>query len=80
MFYSQPRNGRLLGKSVLLLCLLAMVCVPHPAQAEQNILLIIGDDIGIDAIGLYTAGDKAPTPTLDNLATAGVRLRRKSPC
>jgi len=54
--------------------LLGLVCVPHPAQAEQNILLIIADDMGIDAMGLYTAGDKAPTPTLDNLATAGVRF------
>jgi arylsulfatase A-like enzyme len=75
MFYSQPRNVRHFRHAVLAaLCLLAMVCVPHPAQAEQNILLIIGDDIGIDAMGLYTAGDKAPTPTLDGLAAGGVRF------
>ena len=75
MFYSQPRGGRLFGTSALIvICLLALVCVPHPARAEQNILLIIADDMGIDASGLYTAGDKAPTPTLDGLAAGGVRF------
>ncbi len=41
---------------------------------EQNILLIIADDYGIDRMGLYNPGrtDLPPTPTLDALAAQGV--------
>ena len=39
----------------------------------QNILFIIGDDIGLDPLGLYELGpEPPPTPNLDSLAANGV--------
>jgi arylsulfatase A-like enzyme len=43
----------------------------------DNVLLIIADDLGTDSVGMFsTAASTAPTPTLDNLATNGVRFTR----
>lgn len=48
-----------------------------PLCASNNILLIIADDFGVDAHGLYAIGSStAPTPTIDELATQGVRFDR----
>ncbi|MCH2169551.1 sulfatase-like hydrolase/transferase [Myxococcota bacterium] len=42
----------------------------------QNTLLILADDVGVDAIGAYQVGDSAPpTPVIDSLATEGVLFR-----
>lgn len=44
--------------------------------SPQNILFIIGDDIGLDPLGLYGLGPEPPsTPTLDSLAANGVLFR-----
>jgi arylsulfatase len=43
-----------------------------PAEARPNILLIIVDDLGFTDIGAF--GSEIPTPNLDELAFAGVRL------
>ncbi|MEE9570427.1 MAG: sulfatase-like hydrolase/transferase, partial [Gammaproteobacteria bacterium] len=43
-----------------------------PADARPNILLIIVDDLGFTDIGAF--GSEIPTPNLDELAFAGVRL------
>ena len=46
--------------------------------AQQNILLIIADDYGIDSSSLYNtdaAASQPPTPTIDSLATKGVLFR-----
>ena len=46
-------------------------------QAKGNVLLIIADDWGVDSHGLYGIGSStAPTPTIDSLATNGVRFLR----
>jgi arylsulfatase A-like enzyme len=46
---------------------------------DENVLLIIGDDVGADMIGLYTtpsAGTAPPTPRIDALSAAGVRFKQ----
>ena len=54
----------------------AIFVVDAKSAAPQNVLFIIGDDIGIDPLGLYGLGpDPPPTPTLDNLAANGVLFR-----
>jgi arylsulfatase A-like enzyme len=47
----------------------------------QNVLLVIGDDIGVDAIACYGLGSNpAPTPTIDGLAASGVRFTNAQVC
>ncbi len=45
-------------------------------QEPKNILLIVADDLGVEALNLYNSGDsraiKANTPTLDKMAKEGV--------
>ncbi|MCA8955022.1 MAG: sulfatase-like hydrolase/transferase [Planctomycetes bacterium] len=44
--------------------------------AQNNVLVIVGDDIGVDKVGAYREGHKPPpTPTLDALARRGVLFR-----
>jgi arylsulfatase A-like enzyme len=44
-------------------------------ESPPNVLLVIGDDVGIDLVRGYAAnGDAPPTPTLDRLAHEGVRF------
>lgn len=47
--------------------------------APHNILLVLADDIGTDALSLFNPGTNgtsfAPTPNLDSLAARGVRFR-----
>lgn len=57
-----------------LLCLLLVLasgCAPAPDD-RPNILLIVADDLGYTDLGAF--GGEIPTPTLDELAYAGVRL------
>ena len=47
----------------------AVTVVPGPV----NVMLIMADDFGIDALGMYGLGQETPpTPTLDRLAREGV--------
>ena len=44
------------------------------ASAAPNILLIIGDDLGVDTMASYGIGENFPgTAALDDLAANGVR-------
>ena len=46
--------------------------VPDPT-GPPNVLLIIADDLGLDALAAYPAGSESPhTPTLDTLAADGL--------
>ncbi len=57
-----------------MLCLSLLVASGHAlAQADRpNILLLVADDLGYTDLGAF--GGEIPTPTLDELAYAGVRL------
>ncbi len=57
------------------ICLLSL-CAPR-AAAQDNVLLILADDLGVDMLGCYGLGsDLPPTPNLDALAAEGVRFER----
>ena len=65
--------------SVMLLLSLPITAAAN--EIQKNILLLVGDDMGIDAMRLYTdqmdltpeqRAHVAPTPTLDSLAAEGV--------
>lgn len=66
---------QLLGWLVVVLCSLA--ALPAQVQQRPNVLLIVADDLGIDAIGCYGTGPApAATPNIDQLAAGGVRFTR----
>jgi len=68
------RIGRIILVVAASLVVLAIVASP-PASAQQkpNILVIMGDDIGITNIGAYSLGMMAgKTPNLDKLAKEGM--------
>ena len=45
-------------------------------SAQDNVLIVVADDVGIDQIGAYgLGGDLPPTPNLDALAANGVLFR-----
>ena len=66
----------------LLLSLVASACTNQDASVGEdgsasrpNILLIIGDDMGVETLASYGVGDAHPrTATLDELAREGVRF------
>ena len=59
---------------------LASFATPLTAQTP-NTLLIVADDFGIDALGLYgLATNPAPTPNIDALASTGVRFENAYAC
>ena len=44
--------------------------------AQQNVLLIVADDLGVDSIGCYQEGNDLPaTPNLDAIASGGILFR-----
>ena len=46
------------------------------AQAAPNILLIIGDDMGVETLASYGLGENPPkTATLDEMARQGMRFK-----
>lgn len=64
-----------LATFVALSALLAAPAKAHPSSGdpEQNFLILLADDLGVDLVGTYGIGnDVPPTPTLDKLATKGV--------
>jgi arylsulfatase A-like enzyme len=68
------RNGNLFLVVAALIVVLGLAASP-PASAQQkpNILVIMGDDIGITNIGAYSLGMMAgKTPNLDKLAKEGM--------
>jgi arylsulfatase A-like enzyme len=42
--------------------------------AAENVLLIVADDLGADSVAAFSPADSAPTPTLNMLASTGVRF------
>jgi arylsulfatase A-like enzyme len=47
--------------------------ITPPTTAQPNILLVIADDMGVDASNQYSySSDRPATPTLDALASAGI--------
>jgi len=55
---------------------LAALLASAASAQQQNLVLVILDDIGVDRIGAYGGPDAAPTPNIDALAAAGVRFDR----
>lgn len=67
------RNGFLAAVAAFAIA----VCPLRPAGAQDNVLLILADDLGVDMVGCYALGsDLAPTPNIDALAAQGVRFER----
>src|SRR4051794_13703782 len=58
---------------------LALLFVWNASAAQQNILLIIADDYGVDSSSLYnstnTGASLPPTPNIVSLAQSGVLFR-----
>lgn len=66
----------------LVSCLVApiLLLAALPGQVP-NTLLIIADDVGIDAVGCYGIGSSPPpTPNIDALAARGVRFANAQTC
>src|SRR6185436_5030933 len=64
---------RAIGIVVVILVALAWSAGPAAAQAKPNIVVIMGDDIGIWNIGAYHRGMMAGrTPNLDKIAAEGM--------
>ena len=71
---SKPRflSKHVVGLSTMLLALVWLVA-PAAAQQRPNIVVIMGDDIGIWNIGAYHRGMMAGrTPNLDQIAAEGM--------
>jgi len=67
-------NRRALFSAVGLLILGAMLCDSlSAAERPPNIVLIMADDVGVDAIGCY-GGESYETPQIDALADSGMRF------
>lgn len=61
-------------KPAVLLLALALLPPAFPASgAPPNILLILADDVGSDAVGCY-GGESYATPNIDALASGGIRF------
>ncbi|MHC4994364.1 MAG: sulfatase-like hydrolase/transferase, partial [Planctomycetota bacterium] len=56
-----------------LLTCVAITSIANAAANKPNILLIMADDVGSDAIGCY-GGQSYPTPHIDALATGGLKF------
>ncbi|MBA62260.1 MAG: Cerebroside-sulfatase [Planctomycetaceae bacterium] len=54
-----------------LLPVLVLLCTGLEAVERPNIIVIMADDVGYDAIGAY-GGESYPTPHLDDLAKSGL--------
>jgi arylsulfatase A-like enzyme len=58
---------------------LALAFLPGAAAAQNNVLMVIADDVGVDKIGAYAEGAQIPpTPNIDALAAGGVLFRNCS--
>ena len=67
----------LVGGRALLRSCLAIAALIAPALAQENVLLVVLDDVGVDRVAAYDALENPPaTPTMDRLASEGVRFDR----
>ncbi|MDP6939229.1 MAG: sulfatase-like hydrolase/transferase [Planctomycetota bacterium] len=58
------------------LTLLALFTAPVHSVAQDNTLVLLSDDLGVDIVTCYLEGPVvAPTPNIDSLAGAGVLFR-----
>jgi len=59
-----------------LLAVALTACAPEAPPATPNVLVVLIDDVGVDALALYGVNPDAPsTPTLERLAAEGVLFR-----
>jgi arylsulfatase A len=68
----QPAPGRLLVGVMLFVVAAIAVAGPGP-EPPPNIIVILGDDVGVETIGAY-GGESYRTPELDRLAADGIRF------
>lgn len=69
---SLPRGAASLPLFALLaLAILAWPATLFAAERAPNLIVILADDLGFSDLGCY--GGEIPTPTLDRLATRGIR-------
>ncbi|MEM7200783.1 MAG: sulfatase-like hydrolase/transferase [Planctomycetota bacterium] len=58
------------------LALALSACWATAPVAQNNVLILVADDLGIDSIGAYGVGSAPPpTPNIDALASSGVMFR-----
>ena len=72
-----------LARRVLILSLFALLAGPAVGlnRSQENILLLVADDLGVDAIEAYAEGTDLPaTPNLNQLAQTGVLFKRAYGC
>jgi arylsulfatase A len=69
------RDGALAAFGVMLAPTLRGAVPVRPVRRKPNIVFILADDLGIDALGCY-GGDTFKTPVLDKLAESGIRFDR----
>ena len=82
---SSAQPGEFRSLVVFALVLGVAVVAAGPVRARDNFLIVIGDDLGVDKIGVYSRDDlyghpgeganPPPTPTIDALAADGVLFR-----
>ena len=65
-------NARWLRAGIVLICAAALALCAGPAMAARNVLLLIGDDHGLE-VGCY-GNPRIKTPNLDRLAAEGTRF------
>jgi arylsulfatase A-like enzyme len=73
----------LVARRALMLSLFALLVGPAVglSRSQENILLLIADDLGVDAIEAYGEGTDLPsTPSLNQLAQTGVLFKRAYGC
>jgi arylsulfatase A-like enzyme len=77
VFYYKGPQGDVLRNINKVRCVRDTPSAPVATNGSKNILLIVGDDIGIDNISSYEAQPNytAQTPTIDSLANNGVLFR-----
>lgn len=60
----------------LSLVFLSLAFLAPFATGQQNVLVLVADDLGVDKVGVYAEGvDSPPTPNIDALAQGGVMFR-----
>ncbi|WP_182864648.1 sulfatase-like hydrolase/transferase [Rhodopirellula sp. JC639] len=69
----QSLTRRKLNAAALILLLTHALAATNASEAKPNILLIMADDVGCDAIGCY-GGQSHPTPHIDALARGGMKF------
>lgn len=77
MTKSTWKDGSMLRAVWILTFTIFIATGTHRVQADEphppNVLLIMADDVGSDAIGCY-GGQSYPTPHIDSLATTGLKF------